>query len=81
MLRPRWGNRVNFGQGNCYTQNLATGAKTWIEEKGGTLEIGIWVPKSGLASAGANAIETKNKFSELSEECEESDLARLDEYL
>ena len=38
------GNRVHFETGNCYVQNVRTGSKTRIEEKGGTFEVGIWVP-------------------------------------
>merc|ERR1712240_44583 len=38
------GNRVHFETGNCYIQDVRTGRKTRIEEKGGTFEVGIWVP-------------------------------------
>ena len=41
------GNLVHFETGNCYIENMRTGKKTKIEEKGGTFEVGIWVPKSG----------------------------------
>ena len=40
------GNRVHFEPGNCYIENVNTGHKTNIVEKGSTFEIGIWVPKS-----------------------------------
>ena len=42
MLRA--GNRVHFETGNCYIQDVRTGKKTRMEEKGGTFEVGIWVP-------------------------------------
>ena len=38
------GNRVHFETGNCYIQDVRTGKKTKVEEKGGTFEVGIWVP-------------------------------------
>ena len=47
-------NRVNFECGNCYIQNLSTGVKSKIEEKGGTFEIGLWVLKHE-EEAGGNA--------------------------
>ena len=77
------GNRVNFEPGNCYIQNMATGAKTMIEEKGGTFEVGIWVPKKTVINRGAHAIETRNRFAELGEDRgrNESGFARLDEFL
>ena len=31
--------------GNCYKEHLPTGERTSIEEKDGTFEIGVWVPK------------------------------------
>ena len=44
MLRA--GNCVHFESGNCYIQHMESGQRTPIEEKNGTLEVGIWVPKS-----------------------------------
>ena len=44
MLRA--GNRVHFEQGNCYIEHICTGKRTKIDEKGGTFEVGVWVPKS-----------------------------------
>ena len=41
------GNRVHFETGNCYIEHVRTGVKTRIQEKNGTFEVGIWVPKSG----------------------------------
>ena len=38
------GNRVHSETGNCYVEDIRTGMKTRIEEKGGTFEVGIWVP-------------------------------------
>ena len=38
------GNIVHFETGNCYVEDVRTGRKTKVEEKGGTFEIGIWVP-------------------------------------
>ena len=48
----RAGNVVHFEKGNCYIENANTGVRTKIEEKGGTFEVGIWVPK---ASGAGNA--------------------------
>ena len=39
------GNKVHFEAGNCYVEHVRTGRKTKIEEKGGTFEVGIWVPR------------------------------------
>ena len=39
------GNRVHFEKRDCYVENVNTGRRTRIEEKGGTFEVGIWVPK------------------------------------
>ena len=41
------GSRVHFETGNCYIEHVRTGVKTKIQEKCGTFEIGIWVPRSG----------------------------------
>ena len=41
------GNRVHFEAGNCYIEHVRTGVRTEIQEKNGTFEVGIWVPKSG----------------------------------
>ena len=43
----RAGNIVHFEKGNCYMQNNTTGSKTPIHEKGGTFEIGLWIPAPG----------------------------------
>ena len=40
------GNRVHFETGNCYVEHVRTGVRTEIQEKNGTFEVGIWVPKS-----------------------------------
>ena len=40
------GNRVHFELGNCYIEDMNTGRKTKIIEKGSTFEVGIWVPKA-----------------------------------
>ena len=39
-------NRVHFETGNCYIEHVRTGVRTEIQEKNGTFEVGIWVPKS-----------------------------------
>ena len=44
MLRA--GNSVHFESGNCYIEHLPTGKRTSIEEKNGTFEVGVWVPKA-----------------------------------
>ena len=41
----RAGNKVHVEAGNCYIEHIATGARTPIEEKRGTYEIGIWIPR------------------------------------
>ena len=38
------GNRVHFETGNCYVEDARAGKRTRVEEKGGTFEVGIWVP-------------------------------------
>ena len=38
------GNIVHFENGNCYVECVRTGRRTKVEEKGGTFEVGIWVP-------------------------------------
>ena len=48
MLRA--GNIVHFETGNCYIKDTRTGRRTKVEEKGGTFEVGIWVP----AATGVN---------------------------
>ena len=40
------GNAVHLEKGNCYLQNLRTGSKIRIEERNGTFELGMWVPKN-----------------------------------
>ena len=44
MLRA--GNRVHFETGNCYIEHVRAGRKTIMEERNGTFEVGVWVPKS-----------------------------------
>ena len=39
------GNVVHFETDNCYVQDTQTGAKTIIQERGGSFEMGLWVPK------------------------------------
>ena len=46
------GNRVHFEAGNSYIEHVRTGRRTKIEEKNGTFEVGVWVPR---ASSGSNA--------------------------
>ena len=75
------GQCVHFQTGNCYIQDLRTGKKTVMEEKNGTFEVGIWVPRTGarasqptkttgmnqsLGAVNANrVISTHNRFSVL----------------
>ena len=40
------GSRVHFENGNCFIEHIKSGKKTKIEEKMGTFEVGVWVPKS-----------------------------------
>ena len=49
MLRA--GNSVHFESGNCYIEHVSTGKRTSIEEKNGTFEVGVWVPKSCVRNA------------------------------
>ena len=53
MLRA--GNIVHFETGNCYVEDTRTGRRTAVEEKGGTFEVGIWVP---TADRQCNKVET-----------------------
>ena len=71
MLRA--GNMVHFEPDNCYIQHTKTGARTMIEEKSGTFEVGVWVknPRSPVQRSG-NAVVTANRFQALQEE-EEAD--------
>ena len=43
MLRA--GQSVHFEVGNCYIRDTKTGQTTKIEEKNGSFEVGIWVPR------------------------------------
>ena len=44
------GNRVHFEAGNSYIEHVRTGKRTRIEEKNGTFEVGVWVPKAAEGS-------------------------------
>ena len=55
MLRA--GNIVHFETGNCYVENARTKRRTKIEEKGGTFEVRIWVPKA-VGKRQCNRVET-----------------------
>ena len=75
------GQCVHFQTGNCYMQDLRTGKKTVMEQKNGTFEVGIWVPRTetrpsqpvkrasvsqSLGAVNANqVISTHNRFSVL----------------
>ena len=48
------GNRVLFEPGNCYIENITTGARTNIIEKNGAFEIGFWVPRAHGAQSNPN---------------------------
>ena len=52
MLRA--GNSVHFETGNCYIEHMPTGQRTSIEEKHGTFEVGVWVPKSCIHGVSNN---------------------------
>ena len=62
------GNLVHFEPGNCYIQRTRTGAKTVIEEKNGTFEVGVWV-RSPMkpVSASSGGVATSNRFQVLQE--------------
>ena len=62
----RAGNRVHFETGNCYIEHVVTGARTPIEEKKGTYEVGIWIPKPRDHSK--KAIAVANRFAPLAEQ-------------
>ena len=49
------GNRVHFEKGNSYVQNIRTGKKTTIQERAGTFEVGVWVPRVQAAKHNANS--------------------------
>ena len=40
------GNRVHFERGNCYVEHIKSKARTNIAEKGGSFEVGFWIPKA-----------------------------------
>ena len=40
------GNRVHFESGLCYIEHIKSGHRTPIVEKGGTFEVGLWVPRA-----------------------------------
>ena len=56
------GNMLHFELGSCYVQHVASGRATPIEEKAGTYELRVWIPRAkkgtsrqeygGKASAG-----------------------------
>ena len=75
MLRA--GNVVHFEPDNCYVQHMQTGAKTLIEEKNGTFEVGVWVriPGSPVQKTGST-IATANRFQALQEEELNADFTR-----
>ena len=43
------GNRVVFEKGWSYIENVKSGEKTWLEEKGGMFMLKVWVPGEGFA--------------------------------
>ena len=51
------GNIVHFERGNCYVEDTRTKKRTKVEEKGGTFEVGIWVPKATDGNH-CNGVET-----------------------
>ena len=55
------GNRVLFEPGNCYIENITTGARTNIIEKNGAFEIGFWVPRAQGAQNNPNHNCVANK--------------------
>merc|ERR1712240_156072 len=42
------GNLVHFETGNSYIEHVRTGRRTKIEEKNGTFEVGVWVPRASF---------------------------------
>ena len=65
------GNTVHFERGNCFIQNKLTGAKTKIEEKHGTFEVGVWVRSPVKAQpVNSNKVKINNRFQALQEEDE-----------
>ena len=48
MLRA--GQCVHFETGNCYIRDMKSGQVTKMEEKNGTFEVGIWVPRLASSS-------------------------------
>ena len=68
------GNMFHFETGNCFIQNMQTGAKTAVEEKNGTFEVGVWVRSAVKAAptVSSNKIKTNNRFQALQEENDES---------
>ena len=63
------GNSVHFEPGNCYIQHVRTGAKTVIEEKNGTFEVGVWVKNAkSPVRASSSVITIGNRFQALQED-------------
>ena len=60
MLRA--GNSVHFESGNCYIEHLPTGKRTSIEEKNGTFEVGVWVPKACTHTSSISASKKQVQF-------------------
>ena len=61
----RAGNRVHFETGNCYIEHVVTGARTPIEEKKGTYEVGIWIPRP--CDHSRKPVVVANRFAPLTE--------------
>ena len=58
------GNCVHFESGNCYIENRHTGKRIWMEEKNGTYEVGLWVPKHSAVERVVIALQPASCHSE-----------------
>ena len=68
------GNSVHLEAGNCYISNQRTGRRTPIQEKNGTFEISVWVPKGPRKQVRFGKVEASgmsNRYQALEEEEED----------
>ena len=73
----RAGNCVHFESGNCYIQHMQTGQRTPIEERNGTFEVGIWVPKADKSSNVCSVGESQCITKETGNQCNQPVPQRL----
>ena len=68
------GNSVHLEVGYCYISNQRTGRRTPIQEKNGTFEISVWVPRGPKKQVGTvEETRVKNRYQALLEEEDEEE--------